>query len=161
ADAVALLDHLGLARTQVFGISMGGRVAQWLASEHAARVGALVLGCTTPGDAHGVARSPKVDAAFNSNNPLRMMPLFWSPVWMLPTRLPRPPGRPPLDVPMPPYARELHRAASEAHDAWDRLPSITAPTLVLHGDQDRVCPVANARLLAERIPGAEVQIVRG
>jgi pimeloyl-ACP methyl ester carboxylesterase len=160
-DAAALLDHLGLARAQVYGISMGGRVAQWLAIEHAARVGALVLGCTTPGDAHGVPRSPRVDAIFNGRNPLRLLPLFWSPLWMLTHLNALAAMRPPLDVPVPPYAQALHRDASEAHDSWDRLPSITAPTLVIHGDQDPVCPVANAHLLAERIPGAELHIVRG
>src|SRR4051812_10351028 len=52
-DAVAVLDAAGVARAHVYGISMGGRIGQWLAIDHAARVGALVLGCTTPGNAHG------------------------------------------------------------------------------------------------------------
>lgn len=54
-----------------------------------------------------------------------------------------------------------HRRASERHDAWDRLPSITAPTLVLHGDDDRLNPTENASLLAARIPDARLELVPG
>ena len=63
--------------------------------------------------------------------------------------------------PPPAYAAALHANASEAHDAWDRLPEIKAPTLIIHGDRDLVAPVANAHLLAERIPGAELHLVHG
>ena len=58
-------------------------------------------------------------------------------------------------------ARRQHRRASAAHDAWDRLPEITAPTLIVHGTDDRFSPVANALLLAERIPGAQLQLIPG
>ena len=47
-DAVAVLDACGLARAHAYGISMGGRVAQWLAIDFPERLGALVLGATTP-----------------------------------------------------------------------------------------------------------------
>jgi pimeloyl-ACP methyl ester carboxylesterase len=42
------------------------------------------------------------------------------------------------------------------HDTWDALPSIGVPTLVLHGDADQLIPTENGRLLAQRIPGAEL-----
>ena len=45
--------------------------------------------------------------------------------------------------------------------AWDGLPQIAVPTLVLHGDEDRMAPVENARLLADRIPGARVRLTPG
>ncbi len=61
--------------------------------------------------------------------------------------------------PMPAYAEALHAQASQEHDAWDLLPSITTPTLVIQGSEDQVCPSANANLLAERIPGAELRII--
>ena len=44
-------------------------------------------------------------------------------------------------------------AAVQAFDAFDRLPDIKAPTLVIHGDRDVLVPVANAHVLKERIPG--------
>ena len=73
-DALALLDDLGIRRAHVYGISMGGRIAQWLGIDAPARVGALVLGCTTPGDAHGVARSPAATAAMASGQGAQPLP---------------------------------------------------------------------------------------
>ena len=61
----------------------------------------------------------------------------------------------------PPYAQRLHYLASEGHDAWDLLPTIKAPTLVIHGSEDVVNPTANAPLLVSRIPNAELYIVEG
>ena len=46
-------------------------------------------------------------------------------------------------------------------DAFDRLPQIAVPTLVLHGTEDRVTARGNAELLAGRIPGAELQLLEG
>jgi pimeloyl-ACP methyl ester carboxylesterase len=160
ADAVAVLDAAGIARAHVYGISMGGRIGQWLAIDHPARLGALVLGCTTPGNVHGVRRPPEVDPELASGDPARLLPYLVSPAWAT--------AHPQLlaawaaaarDRPVPPHARRLHYQASEAHDAWDLLPTITAPTLVVHGSADQVNVAANAPLLAERIPGAVVHLI--
>src|SRR5699024_11269685 len=43
-----------------------------------------------------------------------------------------------------------HLRISANHDAWARLPEVQAPTLIVHGDEDRMNPVANARILRER-----------
>jgi pimeloyl-ACP methyl ester carboxylesterase len=161
-DAVAILDDLRIQRAHAFGISMGGRVCQWLAGSYPDRVGSLILGCTTPGDAHGVRRSPKVEAAWLSPNPRKKLTLLVSPGWLW--------THPHIAIGMmiflsrpaiPEHAQKLHFQASAAHDAWDILPSITAPTLIVHGDHDQVNPTANAPLLAERIPGAEVALIKG
>jgi len=61
--------------------------------------------------------------------------------------------------PLPAYVEELHRQASEQHDAWDWLPRIRLPTLILQGSEDPVSPAANATLLAERIPGSELHFL--
>ena len=61
ADAIAILDEIGVERAHIYGISMGGRIGQWLAIDYPTRVGALILGCTTPGNAHGVVRPADVD----------------------------------------------------------------------------------------------------
>ena len=53
-DAVGLLEHLGIARAHVLGMSMGGNIAQELALNHPRRVAGLVLGCTYCGDKAGV-----------------------------------------------------------------------------------------------------------
>jgi pimeloyl-ACP methyl ester carboxylesterase len=161
-DAVAVLDAAGVARAHIYGISMGGRIGQWLAIDHAARVGALVLGCTTPGNAHGVRRPPAVDPELASGDPARLLPYLVSPAWAHAhpewlAELAEAARR----YPVPPGARRLHYAASEGHDAWDRLPEITAPTLVVHGTDDEVNVPANATLLAERIPGATLHLIDG
>src|SRR5262245_69054 len=114
-DALAVLDDLGIRRAHVYGISMGGRIAQWLGIDAPARVGALVLGCTTPGDAHGVARSPAATAAMASGQGAQ--PLMFSFLWMV-THLPLLASLSQGGL-QPAYAAQLHRQASEAHDAWD------------------------------------------
>jgi pimeloyl-ACP methyl ester carboxylesterase len=60
---------------------------------------------------------------------------------------------------MPAYARGRHLVASNRHDAWEVLPRIACPTLVLHGADDLLNPAANAELLAERIPGARLELI--
>lgn len=160
-DAVRVLDAAGVARAHIYGISMGGRIGQWLAIDHAPRLAALVLGCTTPGNAHGVRRPAAVDPELASGDPARLLPFLVAPTW---------PGAPAIlrhlvDAarahPVPPAARRLHFLASEAHDCWDLLPSITAPTLVVHGTADQINVAANAPLLADRIPGAELCLIDG
>jgi 3-oxoadipate enol-lactonase len=170
-DAVALLDHLGIARAHVYGHSMGGMVGQWLGIEHAKRIGALVLGATAPGNligntpGHGVARPAEVEA-LSTTPPTDLqegikavLSAIYSPAWIA--------DHPEIiqdtlqATPIPEYAARFHCLATKEHDAWDLLPMINAPTLVIHGSEDQRAPTANAFLLAERIPGAELFIVKG
>ena len=58
-DAIALLDALGYGRVRVFGISMGGMIAQELVLAHPERVHGLVLGCTTAGGATNETATPE------------------------------------------------------------------------------------------------------
>lgn len=164
-DAVAVLDHLHIPRAHAYGISMGGRICQWLGIEHAARVGSLVLGCTTPGNAHGVRRPAEVDEKM-ANRPAdpqaataALLDTLVSPAWSAahPEFAERIAQR---RATVPAYAQKLHYRASEGHDSWDLLPTIEVPTLVIHGDEDPVNVTANAYLLAERIPGAELSIIK-
>jgi pimeloyl-ACP methyl ester carboxylesterase len=161
-DAIAVLDAAGIGRAHAYGISMGGRICQWLGIDHAPRIGALVLGCTTPGNAHGVRRPAEVDPVLASGDPSLMLPYLVSPAWAS--------ANPAFlealaiaarDRPVPPHARRLHFVASEGHDAWDLLPTITAPTLVIHGDADLINVAANAPLLVARIRGAELHLIAG
>jgi pimeloyl-ACP methyl ester carboxylesterase len=48
-----------------------------------------------------------------------------------------------------------------AHDTYDRLPQIAVPTLVVAGDADPLVSPENSRILAERIPGAELRLLPG
>ena len=54
--------------------------------------------------------------------------------------------------------RQRHLKMSAHRDAWDLLPKIQCPTLVLHGKQDRITPSANAEVIADAIPGAQLHI---
>lgn len=164
-DAIALLDHLDIARAHAYGYSMGGRICQWLGIDHGHRLGALVLGATTPGNALGVPRAAEVDALWTNppadpQEALKALgSLFLSPAW-IETHL-ETTKEMLLARPIPEHARTMHYQASEGHDSWDLLPTITTSTLVIHGSEDQMNPVANAYLLAEQIPGAELYIIKG
>jgi 3-oxoadipate enol-lactonase len=161
ADVVAVLDALGVERAHVYGTSMGGKVAQWLAADHPERVAALVLGCTTPGGPHGLVAPPEVLAPLAgppAQATAALVDLMFTPDWV---RARSGPFTVLGDDTMTPPARRGHRRASAGHDAWDALPRITAPTLVVHGTADLFCPTGNAPLLAGRIRGAELWTVDG
>jgi 3-oxoadipate enol-lactonase len=160
-DVVHILDALGVARAHVYGFSMGGRVAQWLGIDHPQRVASLVLGATTPGNAHGVRRSPQADAALASGKPAALQDLLVSGAWRQahPEWVQRMAER--ARHPLPAHAQRLHFLASEGHEAWAELPGIRAPTLVIHGDADEVNVCANGHLLAQRIPGATLHLMAG
>ncbi|MGW0804120.1 alpha/beta fold hydrolase [Nonomuraea sp. NPDC002799] len=161
-DVLAVLDELGVRRAHVYGTSMGGRVAQWLAADHPGRVGALVLGCSSPGGAHGIERGNDVRRSLAQPDRAAaeraLLELMYTPAWL--ARHPGP-HHTTGDPDMPPHARRRHLAASAGHDAWDALPSIAAPTLVVHGTDDVFNPAANAPLLAGRIPGAALRMIEG
>jgi pimeloyl-ACP methyl ester carboxylesterase len=161
-DVIAVLDHLGVERADVYGTSMGGRVAQWVAARHPGRVRALVLGCTSPGGPHAFERGNDIRMALAGPDPAvarqTLLDLMYTPGWQAAHEGP---FNTLGDPAMPPYARRRHLVASNRHDAWDVLPGITAPTLVLHGDDDRFNPTANAALIAGRIPGARLRLIPG
>lgn len=161
SDALAVLDALEIPRTHVYGFSMGGKVAQTFATLAPDRLGALVLGSTGPGGTHEIERPASSTLALRRANTAAgrdaIAELFFSPAWARAhpdtvTRiLPHGPLR----------AQRLHFAASTAHDGWEALPRVQAPTLVVHGEDDELTPVGNAVLMAERIPGACLLVLPG
>ncbi|AXX31362.1 alpha/beta fold hydrolase [Actinosynnema pretiosum subsp. pretiosum] len=168
-DALSVLDDLGVDRCHVYGTSMGGRVAQWLAADHPERVRGLVLGCTSPGPPHGVERSAEVRRSLAQPDRLKarraLLELMYTPAWLERHDEPFTAHGGPFttlgDPDMPPHARKGHLLASGNHNSWDALPSITAPTLVVHGTDDEFNPTANAPLLAKRIPDTRLHLVEG
>ncbi|GAA2879041.1 alpha/beta hydrolase [Actinoplanes cyaneus] len=153
-DAAAVIRAHG-KRAVVYGTSMGGRVAQHLAARHPSLVDRLILACTSPGGEHAHERTPEVRKRLASADAARTLrELFYTGAWD---------GHSHLfgDPTMTAEESRAHLRASNRHDAWDVLPRITAPTLVLHGTDDRMVPSANAPLLARRIPGAVLHLHEG
>lgn len=163
ADAVAVLDAAGVERAHVVGASLGGMIAQMLALEYPERLDRLVLAATTPG---GATAYPLPDATvrlirevggLSPEEAVRRLTAnalaSEGPVEDIVARR--------LADPQDPVGWQAQAAAALGHDASARLPEITAPTLVLHGTADRVVDPRNADLLAERIDGARLEILRG
>ncbi|MET0931544.1 MAG: alpha/beta hydrolase [Aeromicrobium sp.] len=162
ADAAAVLAAVGVERAHVYGTSMGGRVAQMLAIEHPEVVDRLVLACTSPGGEHALERSQAVRRTLahpdSAQRRSALLHLMYTDDWFA---RPQPPSTLLGDPDMTPGATILHLRVSDRHDAWDRLPAIAAPTLVLHGADDQLGPTANAPLIGSRIPDSRVEILPG
>jgi pimeloyl-ACP methyl ester carboxylesterase len=165
-DAVAVLDAAGEARAHVYGISLGGMVAQELALRHRERVSGLVLGATTPGGPHAIPQDPQVLTFFTRVGAMSPEEAEWAAVpYSYGERTRRAYGHRIADdierrLRHPPDALAyLHQvAAAAAHSTQARLGAIAAPTLVVHGWQDMLQSPHNARLLADAIPGAELRL---
>jgi 3-oxoadipate enol-lactonase len=165
ADGVALLDHLEIERADMFGISLGGMIAQELALGWPDRVRRLVLGCTHSGVEHGPAMPNDVGRAFALDTddwPLRMRTLapFAFADGADPEMLEGFIAKKSLDVQdRAGYLAQVQ--AVLAHDTFARLATIEAPTLVITGDADRVIPAGNSTVLHERILGSELLEIPG
>jgi len=163
ADAAAVLDAAGVKRVHIFGLSMGGMIAQEFALQYPNRVQSLILGCTSPGGTHAVLAEPAATQLLFSRG---LSPEDFSKAinsfiydsgtpkeridqdFVLRKRwYPRPEG----------YIAQLHGIL--AWEAYSRLPQISAPVLVIHGESDRLVPPANGRIIAERIPGAKLVMI--
>ncbi|HYO39496.1 MAG TPA: alpha/beta fold hydrolase [Nocardioidaceae bacterium] len=134
ALATEVLDHLGCTAVDVLGFSYGGAVAQQLAFDHAARVRRLVLAATSC----GVGATPGSRHVL-----LEAASAYTSPSW-------------------PPPSSVGTMWQSLAICGWSAIPLLGAlrmPTLVVCGGRDRVVPPTNSRLLASRIPGAELVVL--
>jgi 3-oxoadipate enol-lactonase len=152
-DTVALLDELGLDSAHLYGQSLGGMVAQELALSHPDRVRSLMLAAAHCGGAHVVpskAKAPKdrpylqlYSEAFARAHPEHLRADLRA------------------GLPQARHATRRQREAALAFDSCDRLGRIRAPTLILHGTEDRVIDPAKARILAERIPQAELVLLEG
>jgi pimeloyl-ACP methyl ester carboxylesterase len=166
ADARGLLDAIGVDKAHIFGVSMGGTIAQEFALNYPDKVISLILGCTLCGGKNSVpltkesreflfgqemAKLPVAERA------RRTAPWLWNQgfidkypqavEWLVETT---------SKYPTPPHGYACQAQALTGHDTCDRLPQIKAPTLVITGDADRIIPAGNSEVLASRIQGAEL-----
>jgi 3-oxoadipate enol-lactonase len=166
-DAISVLDAAGIDRAHVYGFSLGGMVAQQLALRHPERLRSLVLGATHAGGPRAVRPDADVLAFFRRR---AGMPAEEAARASVPFNYgPRCRGghadriaedlRRRLAHQFPEQAYRAQMCAAGLHNTHRRLKDIAAPTLVVHGRHDRIVPVANAEILAERIPGAQLRIL--
>lgn len=171
-DVRDVLDALGIDRAAVYGMSMGGIIGQEFAIRHPNRLSRLVLAATIP----------PVPALVPTPYGLSLSTTLWKPfagetadpnldhaaeaaqVWL---RFAGPNYRPPTEVldemghqaltRITPMRGVFHQG--RAINAWSgphRLRRISAPTVVLHGAEDRVIPLENGRRIARLIPTARL-----
>jgi pimeloyl-ACP methyl ester carboxylesterase len=165
-DTAGLIDALGLDHPSVVGWSTGGEIALALAVRHPGTAGELVLSGATAGGPTAVQSPPEVNALLSSNNPADEVKLF--------DYLFTPSGSAARDAylagiaTMP--AEEVsdtivaRQAASEDRfttttDTSDGLSDIHGTVVVINGADDQLVPPDNARLIAARVPAAELRIV--
>jgi 3-oxoadipate enol-lactonase len=171
-DAACVLEHAGTPASHVYGISMGGMIAQEYALAYPARVKGLVLGCTNCGAAHSPQAAPENIAKLMPQpgmDPLEAAKLAFS-VACGKAFLGSPAGQQTLaermmesaNYPITPAHTYLRQAAAiGGFDTFARLSAIKAPTMVIHGDDDNIVPVANAEILHKGIAGSKLKILPG
>ena len=164
-DAVALLDHLGVERADVFGMSLGGMIAQEIALRRPERVDRLVLGCTHCGVEHSPRIPRETGRAFALETDdwaerMRALAPFAFARDADPAFVERFVEKKARDV-QDPEGYRAQIAAALSHDTWERLPQIDRRTLILTGDDDQVIPAAGSHVLHERIPDSLLYVVAG
>ena len=171
-DIAGLLDMIGIDTAHIFGISMGGMIAQHFALNYPQRVISLILGCTYCGGVHSIQPKPESIAALFDFECMKKMtpeeivrqaiPFCFSQEFIeknpdiVDKRVAKQ-----LEYPTPSHGATRQAEAIMGHDTYERLPEIKLPTLVIAGDNDRLIPVENSRILASRIPEAELVIIKG
>jgi 3-oxoadipate enol-lactonase len=168
-DTARVLDHAGVERAHVFGISLGGMIAQQVVLRHPTRVERLILGCTRAGGRLS-ARMPlrtvfglvapmrlPADLAIRQTAKLILSEAFLAEradvldEWVA------------LARELPPSRRGViyQLLAGALHNASARLAEISTPTLVVTGDADRLIDAKNSELIARAIPNARLELLPG
>ena len=162
ADGAAVLDAEGIDQALVIGASMGGAVAQEFTLRFPERVSSLVLLNTFAGNKHFVRPDPGVVALFEEALQIQSkidrwhyaLPATFSPAFLdkhedLALELELKGFRFTTEETL-----KWHGLAVSKFEAFDRLPSISAQCLVIHGTADPIVPIENGRILAQQIPNA-------
>ncbi len=167
--AITSLDKDGAEQAHLVGLSFGATVAQEIATRYPHRVRSLILGSSTAGGELYVPPEPAVRDFVRRLEALPPEEGLWSSVPYLyaAATCRRHATLVGADIAQrlrqPPDARGYRHqlAAARAHDTVARLPEIAAPTLVIHGEHDRILPVDNGRRLAQAIAGARFLSLQG
>ncbi len=166
ADAAAVLNAARVNTAHIFGVSMGGMIAQEIALQYPKKVRSLILGCTAAGGPQVVRPEPEAlqvlatrgqdpeqfakaisPFIYDSGTPAERIERIEEDTAV------RRKWYPPADA----YFAQLQ--AIMTWEAYSRLGLIAAPTLVIHGENDRLVPPENAKLIAARVPGAKLAMI--
>lgn len=163
SDAAAVLDAAGVESAHILGVSMGGMIAQEFALQYPHRVRSLILGCTSPGGVHAIQAEPSVNQTLSRDRMTpeeaaeAIIPFIYDP------GTPRSRIDEDMAIRRPwvqrPEGFMAQVLAIVTWEAYSRLSRIQAPTLVVHGESDRLVPSGNGELLAARISGAKLVMI--
>jgi len=175
ADAVGLLDALGVAKAHIVGMSMGGMIAQLVAADYPDRTLSLTSIMSSTGnpalprataEAMAVLNTPAPDPSKDLEayvaHSIRSARTIGSPGYPYDEALLR--ERAIGDMRRCYYPQGFQRQYAGIMASPDRrakLKTVTAPTIVLHGADDPLVPLAGGRDTAENIPGAELRVIPG
>ena len=165
-DTIAVMDAAGIDSAHVYGASLGSMIAQEIALSHRDRVRTLILGCPSPGVV-SVPGSPGIlqlmlsrqrysqEEMFRRAAPYLFHRALEDPAALEAALLQR------TAAPMSPVGYRRQLQAVTRWSSLRRLPFLRVPTLVIHGDSDRLIPTINGRLIARMVRGARLHIIKG
>ena len=166
-DALAVLDAAGVETAHIVGASMGGVISQIVAVKYPHRVRSLTLVCTACRNhpwrqellqawAKTAAEKGMIEVGkeaaqwvMSPRSFRRLVPAF---TWMGPLAALRPRHS---------FVSQIDAILNTREDLVDQLSTISAPTMVIVGNQDILTPRGDSEEIAERIPNAELVIISG
>ena len=166
-DAIAVLDAAGVETAHVVGASMGGVISQIIAVKYPHRVRSLTLVCTACRNhpwrqellqswAHTAEEKGMIEVGKEAAQwvmiPRSFRLLVTAFTWMGPLAALRPRHS---------FVSQIQAILDTREDLVDELSSITAPTMVIVGNQDILTPRGDSEEIAERIPNAELVVISG
>lgn len=169
SDTVGLMAGVGIPEAHIFGVSMGGMIAQEISLRYPDRVKSLVLGCTHAGGPDFIL--PSTEAVQNltmtrgkslEEIARQNMKILFGPTFQeenpefVEALIERYVENPP---PRKPFTQQFWAAVG--HDCHDRIQEIRRPTLILTGDADALVPPENSETLRARIPGSRLVRLEG
>ncbi|AJC55156.1 alpha/beta fold hydrolase [Streptomyces sp. 769] len=166
-DVAALLDHLGIERCVLGGLSMGGQIVMECYRQFPERIRGLLLADTFAAADTAEGRAVRLQTAERllaegvDGYAHEVLPKMIAPanVTALPTVAEHVLGM--MRNASPEGAAAALRGRAERRDYTGLLPRITVPTLVVVGTEDEFTPVADARAIHEATPGSRLTVIQG